>query len=383
MLGLTHRGFALHDPRRHLAHTLGGAGYTCALAGFQHEQAGEAGWSTLGYQSFLGDSDVAEQVAASFLNDASEQPFFLTVGFSETHREFPEPHAADGRGTTKPAAPFPDTPETRTDMAAFNASARILDEKMGVVFDALERNGLRDDTLVICTTDHGIPFPGMKCSVLDGGIGVMLILRGPGGFSGGRVTDALVSQIDLYPTICALAGIEPPDWLEGESLLPLAQGERESVRDAVFVEVNYHAAYEPQRAVRTDRWKLARRYGSRTAPVLSNIDDSLTKDILLAQGWADTELPHEALYDTVLDPNESHNLIDDERYAETRDDLRARLAHWMRDTDDPLLVHGYVPPPETALLNHPDAHTPSDGVLLTPHQLPGQPDSSHRPYFFD
>ncbi len=87
------------------------------------------------------------------------------------------------------------------------------------MLDALDANGLSENTLVICTTDHGIAFPRMKGNLTDHGIGVMLIMRGPGGFTGGKVYDALVSHIDLYPTICDLLEIEHPSWLQGTSLL--------------------------------------------------------------------------------------------------------------------------------------------------------------------
>ena len=107
-----------------------------------------------------------------------------------------------------PPANLPDTPETRRDMAAFKASARSLDQGVGAVLNALDEHDLADDTLVILTTDHGLAFPGAKATLTDRGLGVLLIMRGPGGFHGGRVSDALVSQIDLYPTICELAGIE-------------------------------------------------------------------------------------------------------------------------------------------------------------------------------
>ena len=65
-------------------------------------------------------------------------------------------------------------------------------------------------------------------------IGVMLIVRGPGGFDGGKVVDGLVSQIDLFPTTCELTGIEQPEWLQGHSVLPLVRGEVDDIRDAVF-----------------------------------------------------------------------------------------------------------------------------------------------------
>src|SRR6185295_6919052 len=95
---------------------------------------------------------------------------------------------------------------------------------------------LVDDTLVIFTTDHGLAFPGAKATLYDRGIGVALIVRGPGGFDGGRVVDALVSHLDVYPTLCDLAGIERPAFLQGRSLLPLARREAAEIRDVIFAE---------------------------------------------------------------------------------------------------------------------------------------------------
>ena len=74
----------------------------------------------------------------------------------------------------------------------------------------------------------------MKCHLTDHGLGVMLVLRGPGGFSGGQVVDALVSQVDIYPTVCALAGISLPDHVQGTSLLPLANGQTPGKSAAKF-----------------------------------------------------------------------------------------------------------------------------------------------------
>ncbi len=113
---------------------------------------------------------------------------------------------------------------------------------------------------MIMTTDHGLAFPDAKATMYDRGIGVMLLLRGPGGFDRGRVFDAIVSHLDLFPTVCEVAGIDPPEWLEGLSLLPLVRGECDELHPEVFAELTYHAAYEPQRAVRTVRYKYARRF---------------------------------------------------------------------------------------------------------------------------
>ena len=359
MLGLAHRGFALHDYRQHLLHTLRPAGYYAALFGMQHIVRDPA---VIGYDQFWVASSFVERVApeaAAFLASAP-QPFFLSVGFFETHRPFPDP--GDGPHYCKPPAPLPDTPATRQDMAAFNTAARLLDAGVGIVLDALDQHGLADSTLVIATNDHGIAFPNMKCTLTDHGIGVALIMRGPGGFHGGRIIDALVSQIDLFPTICDLVGLAQPAWLQGRSLLPLVRGTATEINEAIFAEVTYHAAYEPQRAVRTQRWKYIRRFDDRRVPVLPNVDDSPSKDLWLAHGWSSRSIDTEQLYDLMFDPNEVDNRADDPALRTVLDELRRRLTTWMQATNDPLL-HGPVPLPPGAAANDPDDRSPDDPLI--------------------
>jgi arylsulfatase A-like enzyme len=236
------------------------------------------------------------------------------------------------------------------------------------VLNALDEAGLADDTLVILTTDHGLAFPGAKATLTDRGLGVMLILRGPGGFHGGRVSDALVSQLDLYPTICDLAGIEHPDWLQGTSLMPLLRREATEVNEAIFGEITFHAAYEPQRSVRTSRFKYIRRFDeTHDRPVLPNVDDSPSKDLLLDHGWGERRVPPEQLFDLVFDPQEAANLALEPGYELVLDQLRERLETWMRETDDPLL-DGPVPPLPGSALNRTDQVSPDDPVdVVEPH----------------
>lgn len=255
--------------------------------------------------------------------------FFLSPGFFETHREFLKPSLDRDAKYALPPAPLPDTPETRRDMGPFKASAWDLDQGIGSVLDALDANGLSENTLVICTTDHGIAFPRMKGNLTDHGIGVMLIMRGPGGSTGGKVYDALVSHIDIYPTICDMLAIEHPSWLQGTSLLPIVHDEIEEVHDAIFAEVTYHTAYEPQRAVRTRRWKYIRRFDHHLGPVLPNCDDSPSKDVLMDYGWRERSRPLEQLYDLIFDPNEAHNIANDLSVAVILEEMRMRLDDWM------------------------------------------------------
>jgi len=356
MIGLAHRGFKLNDYSHHIIHTLRKAGYTSALSGMQHVASGPEAYRTVGYDQYLGTIEKAEIQASDWLDKAPEQPFFLSVGFFETHREFPTDGLEDNPDYCLPPAPLPDTPRTRLDMARFKKSARILDRKMGVVLDALERNGLAENTLVICTTDHGVAFPRMKCNLEDSGIGVMLIMRGPGGFTGGGVIDGLVSHVDIFPTICDIVGIEHPDWLQGTSILPLVNGNSD-VRDEIFAEVNYHAAYEPMRCVRTKRYKYIKRFDGRERPVLPNCDDSPSKDVWMENSWPD--LAQEALFDLVFDPNETNNLIAEQSMGEVLADMRARLEGWMKETDDPLL-DGPVKAPAGAVVSDVDGISPRD-----------------------
>jgi N-sulfoglucosamine sulfohydrolase len=363
MLGLAHRGFSLNSYQHHIIHTLREAGYTSALAGVQHiaHPPETAAQIIIGYDRFLGEPATAHERAAAFLDDPPPEPFFLSVGFTETHREFPVT-PDENPSYCLPPPPLPDTRETREDMARFKTSARLLDQKIGLVLDTLARTGLAERTLVICTTDHGIAFPRMKCTLTDSGIGVMLIMRGPSGFDGGKVVDAMVTHLDLFPTMCQLAGLEPPDRVQGRSLLPLVAGETTALHDEIFAEVNYHAAYEPQRCARTPRWKYIRRFDQRTSPVLPNCDDGPSKDVWLAHGWRDRPPDEEALYDLVFDPNESANLAGDARHAAVLADMRTRLERWMRRTSDPLLKGGFIPAPETAVINDPDDLTPNSPV---------------------
>ncbi len=360
MTGLAHRGFSLKDPGMHLAHTLKKNGYTTVLSGFQHvvDWNEHEPWKKIGYDQYIAKPAMAHTKAAEWLDNAPDQPFFLSVGFQETHRRYPEENYRIDADRLKAPEPFPDVPEVRKDMAMFTQSVVHLDEKMGTVFSALRRNNLLDNTLIICTTDHGIAFPEMKCNLYDGGTGIFLVMRGPGGFSGGKVIDGLVSVIDVFPTICELTGIEKPPWLEGQSFLPLVKGEKNEIRDAVYSQVNYHAAYEPVRAVRTRRWKYIRRYGNKRTPVLPNCDDGLTKSFWLENGWKDQIIAQEQLFDLVFDPHERRNLAGNSGYASTLKEMRQKLDRQMKASGDPMLK-GYIKAPPDAVLNDADSTSPT------------------------
>ena len=375
MLGLAHRGFSMTDYRQHVVHTLKANGYFTALAGVEHTAPDV---QTVGYDAILSGHDTnypqepnfrsATEATVDFLRSGRSQPFFLSFGLNETHRPFPKADPAnfpaeDARYCC-PVSPFPDTPETRAEMADLKAAARVMDTSYGAVLDALEQAGLSQNTLVFCFSDHGLQFPRHMCNLTDRGIGVYLIIRGPGGFQGGQVLDQLVSLIDLVPTLYDMAGIATPDFVQGTSLRSLVNGETATHHTHIFAEVNYHAAYEPMRCIRSERYKYIRRYDQRQRPVLPNIDDTPSKDFLLHHGWVDQPRAQEMLFDLIFDPHEAHNLIDlshqpdQPELAAVRADLSTRLQTWMAQTDDPFLQADSLPAPQGSRVNDPDGSSP-------------------------
>jgi N-sulfoglucosamine sulfohydrolase len=147
--------------------------------------------------------------------------------------------------------------------------------------------------------------------------------------------------------------------------MPLVRGEAPAVRDEVFAEMTFHAAYQPLRALRTERWKYIRRFNDYPHPVLANCDDSASKELLAAAGWGEQIVAPEQLYDLVLDPSEAHDLSADESRAGVLAELRGRLEEWMRATDDPLL-DGPVTPPAGAVTNDPAQRSPNDPLTIAP-----------------
>jgi len=403
MIGLAHRGFRLHDPSCHLSHYLGRHGYETALCGIQHEAEDD---NELGYKHVLHEKrqpgealaewDLANaRKTADFIRRYAEQPdlqtesgptsaskieaesapklmsgkeskpvrspLFLSFGMVSTHREFPDGHNVNPDNVAPPY-PLYDNAANRRDMAAFIASAAVMDECAGIVLAALRETGLDEDALILYTTDHGIAFPRMKCTLHDTGIGVALIMKMPGNRLAGQATDALVSQLDLFPTLCDAAALPQPEWLEGTSLLPLLNGATSSIRDAICAELSFHAAREPMRGIRTERYKLIRRYEAPGAVLPSNVDDGPAKRFLLEAGWLQypADQAPEQLFDLYLDPQETTNIRSTPSYAGIGADLSRRLDDWMRQTADPLLQEGGLQAPADARVNVRSSLHPSD-----------------------
>ena len=183
----------------------------------------------------------------------------------------------------------------------YYAMVTQVDAGVGRILDRLDQLGLREDTVVIFTSDHGDMqgSHGRKNKALphEESCGIPLIVRAPGGATN-SVTDAIVSGIDFYPTCLAYAGVEPPADLPGQNFAPLTYGEAQTLNGPIFAEFK--------------QWKMVR-HGRH----------KLVTDV-------ETFAPQE-LYDLHADPYEMQNLVEDPAYANERDRLRELIVNWQRD----------------------------------------------------
>lgn len=376
MLGLTHRGFSIYDENQHIAAYLQKNGYETVLSGVQHELTNEQ--VTRVYDKILNNEQYKEKLkaeykfdiadyssawqAADYLNSQSGKPFFLSVGFVNTHRDYP-PIAEDVNANyLRPPLVMYDNSENRDDMAAFATSVRVVDNCVGIVLNAIKQAGQENNTIVFFTTDHGIAYPRMKCNLYDDGIGVSLIMRYPEMKAAGKAFDALTSHLDVYPTLCDLANISKPEWLQGKSLAGLLNAECESVNEEVFSEVTYHAAYQPMRCVRTERYKYIYHYNSK-GQLPCNIDDGIAKQFMVKAGMLDESIDQEQLFDLFLDPCERINLALADNYSDVKQDMRRRLNNWQLRTQDPVL-NGEVKLPKGAVANISTAYSAKEKEFI-------------------
>lgn len=379
MWGLAHKGWNLNDYSQTLIPFLKKAGYTTALVGVQHifaHRDPRVCAEKLGYNTLpkIRGGRLAEPVAdaaVSYLNSALEQPFFLDIGFAVTHAFDMNPAGSyfgyenGDTGSVDIPPNLEDTAETRRDMADFAVAATALDKAIGRILATLEQRGLAEKTLVMITTDRSVPLPGMKCNHTDGGLGVSLMFRGPKEFSGGKVSNALVSHLDVFPTFCELLELPEPAWLQGTSLMPLVRGEVDEINEAVFAEHEIHVAPEPQASVRTKRYKYIRRLDGYDEPRPANTDQTYTKTLWLGRGWDAHLLVPKQLYDLSTDPEERRNLAADPEHKAVLSDMRGLMVARMNKYDNPLLRKYNVAdaPPEKKALPVTPQFTPlsSDG----------------------
>jgi arylsulfatase A-like enzyme len=202
---------------------------------------------------------------------------------------------------------------------------------------ALRATGMEENTLVVFTTDHGLPLVRAKSTLYDAGLETALIMRWPAvGLQGGDGYDGLFSNVDIVPTLLEGMGLPQPAGVQGVSHWSCLRGGGPMVRQHIFAEKTYHTGYEPMRAVRDERHKLIVNF--EIGPAVDVPSDIIETDAFcdLRSEMIPSRKPVE-LYDLLLDPLERNNLAENPALQGVRDNLGSILRNWMRETNDPLL----------------------------------------------
>lgn len=276
---------------------------------------------------------------------------------------------------------LPDVPEVREDFADYLGEIQAWDAAVGVLLKRLEQAGELENTVIVCSGDHGAPgFTNGKCNLYDFGVGVSLMVRVPGG-KPGRVLDDFVNLMDLCPTFLNIGGLAPTAAMTGRSIWPILKSDQQGLVDSrrtwVVTGRERHVASAregnlpyPQRALRTneflyirnfepDRWPMGNPYGitsdtagptfaevyGNTRTTFPDMDASPTKAFLVTHrhetqyrkfyDFAFAKRPGEELYDVKNDPDQIHNLASDPKFATQRKELSERLQQILTDAADP------------------------------------------------
>lgn len=308
-----------------------------------------------------------------------KKPFCFWFGTSDPHRGYKRDSGRkSGIDPSKIRVPafYPDHEDVRGDLADYYFEVQRWDRDVGRALALLEEQGELENTIVVMTGDHGMPFPRCKGNLYDWGARVPLALRWGARAAKGRKVKALVSLTDLAPTFLAAAGIDVPAVMTGRSLLELAtrteatKADLADGRDFVVFGRERHTPAQalpsiegyPARAIRTDRLLLILNLAPERWPagvpsgathpmnVHADCDNGPTKQ-LLVQGRESPELskfyalcfakrPRVELYDCTADADQVRNLARTDAHAEDVRRLTSRLEAYLRATEDPRMARG-------------------------------------------
>ncbi|MFC4870293.1 sulfatase [Negadavirga shengliensis] len=279
-----------------------------------------------------------------------EDPFLLVVNDHSPHVFWPENPEYEASEVEIPSIHI-DTDATRKARAQYYTDITKMDTNVGKLMEYLASNELLDNTVIIFTSDQGPQWAFGKWSLYDYGIKVPMLVRWPGVIEGNTATDALVSLVDLLPTIMEMAGVKAPkapEQIDGTSFLPLLQGKTNRHREYIYASHTGDGDMNrtPIRMVRNKRYK----YLLNLAPEVkytTHMDKGAHKDYWTtwdemasqeeharAVLWRYHYHPREELYDVVADPDEKKNLAFNPHYREIMEDLRNRLSEWRTQQGD-------------------------------------------------
>ena len=275
-----------------------------------------------------------------------------------------------------------DTPAARQDIAAQYTTISRLDQGIGLFLDELRQAGFEDNTLVIYSSDNGIPFPTGRTNLFDPGMAEPYLVSSPYARDRwGDISDAMVSLVDIVPTVLDWFGIEYPTYkvlgnsvqLTGKSLLPVLKQEPKTGWDTVFASHNLHEVtmYYPMRVIRNTTFKLIQNLNYKMPfPIDQDFFVSPTYQDLLNRteegkptGWFRTLHQYYyrdqwELYNLNADPKELTNLFGNPAYQDVFKELYHKLRVWQNVTNDP-----WICSPGSVLENR--GNYPRSGVCLS------------------
>jgi N-sulfoglucosamine sulfohydrolase len=371
--GLWSAGFALH-PELHnktIPNLLKPAGYRTGIIGKLHVAPKESfkfDFSDTNGTKTRNVRQVAE-MADKFIKKAGHNPFFLMVNYSDPHafrqsedrREYYFPPQVDGLPknpippSEKTLFPFQqiDTPEQRVRTAGYYNAVQRLDDGIGMLMDVLEKRNLRDNTVVIFIGDHGPPFARSKTTVYEAGIRIPFIVRWPG-VSKPMRNNAMVSTIDILPTILDATGVASDGKMHGKSLRPVLENADAPWREYLVAEFHLHVVNSscPRRAIRDKRYKLIHNLLAGKTNPLTGIDGDPAYRVSQQPRYEGTLVrrafdtfanpPQFELYDLEKDAVEFNNLAGKSEYREIQERLTKALLEYREQTDDPFLDPSFL-----------------------------------------
>ncbi len=364
-IGLAHRGFSMSGDFPSIPSLLNEAGYFTGLVGKHHIKPESSfpykfRWDVNGVKNR--DPDLIGEQVARFLTEAGNEPFFLHTGLHDPHRpllEQVEGYPADPLTSGEvELLPFmkglEDVPGLLDDVAGYYNCIMRMDDCVGSTIDALKKAGRFDNTMIIVIGDHGAPFGRAKVTSYNPGLRIPFIVKWPKVAKAGSASTALVSTVDILPTMLDAAGVKYDGTLAGTSLRPVVENPDANVREFMFGEFTAHlpADYHPNRTVRSKKFQLIHYLQGAVpnpTPGIEGLDERnaiKNTDLGTSRARAAVERymnpPEYELFDLEKDPENFVNLAGQPEYAEIEKTLKAELMKWRKETKDPLLEPGAV-----------------------------------------
>jgi N-sulfoglucosamine sulfohydrolase len=239
---------------------------------------------------------------------------------------------------------LPDTRTVRRDLWKMYNNIALMDQQIGKVLKELEEGGLLENTIVFFYSDHGGPLPRQKRLVYDSGLKVPMIIRFPNKINAGTQDDQLISFVDFAPTVLALSGQVPPNYLQGQTFIEKKQIKRKYIHAASD---RFDGFTDVIRAVRDRRFKYIRNYRTEQGyylPVSYREQIPTMKELIklrdegslneVQSQWFREKKPKEELFDCLKDPHEINNLANQTKYQNKLIELRSEMDRWLNEIDD-------------------------------------------------